>query len=430
MNGAQSISLRDLLVRQVQKLAGLAVHGRVFRLYARPSPPSVSDAGRLRIAVSYLIPSLGDNVMVFPLIDAIRREHPTAEISCFISSNNRILSLHPGIDHFYQLPDSRSLLQKLGPAGHILKVWKWHRNQLRNLRFDVCLVLRGGVDPFHSAHLAWLLGGRERIGYSSQVEPERDGIDLGADLLLTKQIKKIGAVHEVQRGGEVLKLAGLIQETVEINQTVQSMLAVAHSSAACEYISRFQVLQRPYGIVAPGASFPRRRWASERFAILAKEEIVARGWTPVFVGGPEDNAACDAMAEALDVPCLNLAGKTNFAQLAGICSNAQCFIGNDSGPAHVAGACGVPTLIVTAFAKTSLETHHASPVRSRPIGAYCAVVQPPKQLSPCTEECLAQEPHCILQVQVDEVRDAFAQLMERRQSEIAGNRTSAPRVIL
>lgn len=325
--------------------------------------------------------------------------------------------MHPGIDHFYELPDSRSVLQKLGPAGHILNIWKWHRKELKNLRFDVCLLLRGGVDPFHSAHLAWLLGGRERIGYSSRVEPERGGIDLGADLLLTKHVKKIGAAHEVQRGGEILMLARVIQNTVEINQTVQSMLTVAHSSAAREYIARFQELQQPYGIIAPGASFPRRRWTTDRFAMLAKEELVGRGWTPVFVGGPEDSAACDAMAITLGVPCVNLAGKTDFAGLAGICSSAQCFIGNDSGPAHVAGACGVPTLIITAFAKTSLETHHASPNRSRPIGPYCAVVQPLKQLPPCTEECLALEPHCILQVQVDEVRDAFAQLMKRHQSE-------------
>lgn len=397
----------------VQRTARLAVHGRIFRLYATPSPAAIPEPGQLRIAVPYLIPSLGDNVMVFPLIDAIRREHPEAEISCFGFQNNQILKLHPEINHFYEMPNAATWKRKLGPAGHIFNIWEWHRNDLRNLRFDLCIVLRGGVDPFHSAHLAWLLGGRERIGYSSRVEPERDGIDLGADFMLTKRIERIGKLHEVQRGGEILRAAGLIPDTVELDSPVSSLLSIAHSLPAREFAAQFRELHGPYGLIAPGASFVRRRWASERFATMAKKEIIKRGWMPVFVGGPEDRAMCDAMAAALDVPSLNLAGSTSFVQLVGVCANAQCLIGNDSGTAHVAGALGVPTLIVTAFAKTSLSTHHASPNRSHPLGPYSAVIQPLNQAAPCTKECLADEQHCILQVQVDQMQRAFADLMER-----------------
>jgi len=344
--------------------------------------------------------------MIFPLIDAIRREHPEAEISCFTCGNNEILRLHPEIDHFYEMPRSISWRRKLGPADHILKIWEWYRSALKDLRFDVCITLRGGVDPFHSAHLAWLLGGRERVGFSSQVEPERSGIDLGADLFLTRKIEKIGAVHEVQRGGEILKLAGLIQNPINVNQTVMSLLSIAHSFAAQKFIEAFPELQGPYGIIAPGASFPRRRWGAERFAILARE-IANRGWMPVFVGGAEDNAACEAIAATLRGPFLNLTGKTSFVQLTAVCAGAKCFIGNDSGTAHVAGATGVPTLIITAFAKESLESHHASPCRSHPVGPHSAIAQPRKQMYPCIDECLAEEPHCILQIGADEVRDMF-----------------------
>lgn len=408
--------LRTFLINLVQRTASLAVHGSVFRLYTKSCPPADPEPGRLRVAVSYLIPSLGDNVMLYPLIDAIRCEHPRAEISCFACAGNRILGLHPEIDHFYEMPKSMTWRQKLGPMNHILNIREWHRKELSGLRFDVCIALRGGVDPFHSAHLAWLLGGRERVGYSSQVEPERSGIDLGADRLLKKKVDRIGAVHEVQRGGEVLNLAGLIRNPVRVDQPVSSILAVAQSPEAREYVARFQELQGPYGIVAPGASFSRRRWACDRFAIMAKEEIVGRGWAPVFVGGPEDIPTCNAIAATLNVPSLNLAGKTNFVQLAGVCAGAQCFIGNDSGTAHLAGASGVPTLIVTAFAKTGLNTHHASPARSHPVGPYSAIVQPLKQMLPCTDECLAGEPHCILQVQVDEMKRAFSDLMQRHKA--------------
>ena len=77
-------------------------------------------------------------------------------------------------------------------------------------------------------------------------------------------------------------------------------------------------------------------------------------------------------------------------------------MGNDSGPSHIAGACGVPTLVVTASASSSPVTHHASPARSLPVGPFVGVVQPKVQLLPCETECTATEAHCIEQVTVEE----------------------------
>lgn len=388
------------------------VMGEQFKLYALHGPvPKLGT--KLRIAVCYLIPNLGDAVMVFPLIDAIRKENPDAEITCFTYGGGRILGLHPAINHHYNLTLATGWRQKFHPANVIYDIWSWRRHSFPDLQFDICVMLRGGADPFHSAHLAWLLGARERVGYSSAIEPERQQGDLHATPLLTKQVKQLGAVHEVSRGGEVLLLAGLIKEQIDLNQPVSSVLAIARGIEGQSFVASLPELCNPYGIVAPGASVARRQWPGDRFAEFTEKEILSRGWLPVFVGGPESVAACDEIAQKLSGPSLNLAGRTNFQQLAAVCAGAECFIGNDSGTAHVAGACGVPTLIVTAFAKESLATHHASPNRSRPVGPNVAVVQPLKQLLPCLEECLAEEPQCIAQVDVKEMQVAFTELLER-----------------
>lgn len=398
--------------RTIRRSLSWIVWGEQFKRYVRPGP-SPAPGSKLRIAICYLIPNLGDAVMVFPLLDALRAENPEAEITCFTyGAGGQVLGLHPALDHHYNLPRIKGVRGKVPPAV-IYDIWSWRKKCFPDLQFDLCLTLRGGGDPFYSTHLAWLLGGCERIGYSSKLEPERYDTDLHGQALLTKMVDRLVAVHEVARGAEVLILAGLIHQQIDIEQPVASVLQIAHGSEGQAYIAGLPELDRPYGIIAPGSSTPRRQWPAERFAELTEREIVSRGWLPVFVGGPEVAATCDEIARRLTGPCLNLAGRTNFQHLAAVCARASCFVGNDSGTAHIAGACGVPVLIVTAFAKMSLATHHASPNRSLPVGPYGAVVQPTTQLAPCTEECLAEEPHCILQVEVADVQAAFTQLMLR-----------------
>ena len=57
----------------------------------------------------------------------------------------------------------------------------------------------------------------------------------------------------------------------------------------------------------------------------------------------------------------NLAGKTGLRELAAVMSRAELFIGNDSGPAHLAAAVGIPSVILSG-ADDPAET---SPVSNR-----------------------------------------------------------------
>lgn len=389
-----------------------AVYGDVFRIYARGGT-SPEPGPKLRIAVCHLIPFLGDAVMLFPLLDALREENPKAEISCFVAGAGSMVELHPGIDHVYVLTRKPGWGRKLAPVDYVFDIWRWWHRELRGLQFDVCVVPRGGVDPFHSAHLAWLLGGRERVGYSNELEPDIQEHTLYPGPLLTKEVRQRNSLHEVTRGEEILKLAGLLESSIDLDQPVASMVGIARSEEGRQFVAGLPDLRQPYGIVSPGASIGRKRWPDERFSSVARQEIVARGWLPVFVGGPDAGESCDAIAAMLGGPYLNLTERTNFQQLAAVCAGAQCFIGNDSGTGHVAAACGVRTLMVTSFARNSSTIVHASPDRTRFLGPYVELVQPLEQIPPCVEGCIANEAHCVLQVQVDEVQQALQDLIQR-----------------
>jgi ADP-heptose:LPS heptosyltransferase len=383
--------------------------GRFFRFYAPHSPPA-PPGGPRTIAICDLIPHLGDKVMIFPLLDAVRSENPDLEISYFTPAAGRFIGLHPAIDHLYLIEDRPANRTRI-PGPFLLEVMRWWWLELRSLRFDTIVVLRGGVEPWFSRHLAWLLGGRIRVAYSPRLEPERY-VPPDTASLFTAEVTEMKGVHEVSRGSEVLQLAGLLRDPVDIHQPVDSMLVIARSEAARAYLKELGLLDRPYAVFGPGAAVPRRAWPAARFAELARDELLPRGWQVVIVGGPE-TAAVATIRALLGEDVLDLTGKTNFEQLTAVCGGAQCFLGNDSGTSHVAGACGVPTLIVTAFARSGRPSHHASPNRSHPLGPWVAVVQPERQVAPCTTECLAGEVHCIDQVTVQETQTALRNLLGR-----------------
>jgi ADP-heptose:LPS heptosyltransferase len=137
-------------------------------------------------------------------------------------------------------------------------------------------------------------------------------------------------------------------------------------------------------------------------AELACRELLTRNWRSVLVGGPELAALASEFQKYVGEDLVDLTGKTDFQRLVAMCERADCFVGNDSGPSHIAGACEVPTLVVTAFASSSPVTHHASPARSHPVGPFVGVVRPKAELPPCEIEGTATEAHCIEQVTVEE----------------------------
>ena len=402
---------------RLRQVSTWLVQGRQFRRYAPQSPPAAAGE-RLRVAIPYLIPNLGDTVMLFPLLDALRAAHPDAELTCFTHGGSRILALHPAVNQHFELKRHSDRREVFGVAAFIHDLYRQWKSEFRALRFHAVVLLRGGVDPLHSAHLGWMLGGTSRTGYSSSVEPERAAYSLHPDPLLTKCIATVNRVHETERGSEVLEAAGLLYTPVDIRKPVTSMLAIAQSDTAQAFVQAMPQLQGPYAVVAPGSSFPRRRWDWQRFAAVAIGCIQPRGWTTVLVGGPEDADLCSGIAKQLgDDQVLNLAGQTSFAELAAVCAGARLFVGNDSGTGHVAGACGVPTVVVAMFRRNGPVTHHSSPQRTHPLGPYVRIVQPSRQTAPCVEECDMDHAHCILGVDVPEVCEAINEVLTQSATE-------------
>jgi ADP-heptose:LPS heptosyltransferase len=99
--------------------------------------------------------------------------------------------------------------------------------------------------------------------------------------------------------------------------------------------------------VHPGASVPARAWAPERYRELVGA-LRDAGWPVVLTGGPGERELTTFVADGRDV--LDLGGRTDLAQLAGVLAGCHAVVTGNTGPAHLAAAVGTP--VVSLFAPT------------------------------------------------------------------------------
>ncbi len=95
---------------------------------------------------------------------------------------------------------------------------------------------------------------------------------------------------------------------------------------------------RPYAIIHPFASSLAKTWPPERFLAIARHLRDEDDIDPVILCGPGENAAPFTGFEVLCNSPLSLVKSA--------IRSASLFIGNDSGPAHVAAALGVPVIVL------------------------------------------------------------------------------------
>jgi ADP-heptose:LPS heptosyltransferase len=101
-----------------------------------------------------------------------------------------------------------------------------------------------------------------------------------------------------------------------------------------------------------------KTWPADRYAALARR-IAARGMTPTVIGTKAETGAAviirDACPETLD-----LTGRTNILDLAGLTHKAALAVGGDTGPVHLAAMMGAPTI--------ALFSRFSDPIHARPVG--------------------------------------------------------------
>lgn len=101
----------------------------------------------------------------------------------------------------------------------------------------------------------------------------------------------------------------------------------------------------PLALVHAGARVSERRWPADRFARVC-DALGSLGFHVVLVGGATDAVASDSVSSLSGVIVHDLTGMTSVGVLAGLLERADLFVGTDSGPAVLAGALGVQSVVI------------------------------------------------------------------------------------
>ena len=252
--------------------------------------------------------------------------------------------------------------------------------RLLTRRFHAIVNLHGGPTSLMYSCLAW----GKRIG----AEHFR-----GATLYHGRVPAPDPAVHTVESTMSVLHWLGVRRHRSP------SLRYEVHPAEAARIQEKLK--GRPYVVIHPGAVMDTKRWDGRRFAEVARG-LSAQGLTVVVTAGPGEQSYSSQAAHDVEGTVLLLS--LTIPELAELIRGARLYLGNDSGPMHLAAAVGTPTVAV--WGSSDSRRWHPWSVEHR-------VVQNPFECNPCPGyRCLvATSPLCIESVTVEQVNAAVGELL-------------------
>ncbi len=271
---------------------------------------------------------LGDCIMALPMISEAQEAYPGAAITILTPAHlEQIFARNPSIDEIIPIPSSY-----IHGLIAVMKI----KEMISNRDFDIGYIL---PPSFGAAASFKLAGVKERVGYIAD----------GRRLLLTKPLPLPTPLNEHHRSELYFNLlrrgsgAGL--------EYVRPKLFLNDEDVrkGVELLGGFEIEEgEEFAVIAFRAVAESRRWGSDNYVELIKQIVAAYNMKVVLTGSEEDRKAGDEIAEAAGTKFVkNLAGKTSIREAASILSLAKFFVGNDSGPAHLAAAVGTPIVVLS-----------------------------------------------------------------------------------
>jgi heptosyltransferase-2 len=310
----------------------------------------------LRRVLVIRLDHLGDGIFAGPALRALRHGLPGAEIvllggpwaSALYAGTGLVDEVRSVQVPWFDRP-RRNGLGDWGALARWVNAWG----------FDAALDLRGDV-----RHLVWLALARipVRLGYPRT----------GGGFLCTHPVVERD-VHEVERNVDLVRV--LVRQA-EAGPLVPVPWSARDAEAAQSSLRAAGTTpDEPYVVFHVGAGYASKRWEPESMA-AALDRIEAQGTgRAVLVGTDADRDAVDAVVRhARRRPAL-VVGWTTLPQLAALVARARAFVGHDSGPAHIAVAAGVPSVLVYSGVN--------DPRRWGPWGGKVHLLHAPVECSPC-----------------------------------------------
>jgi heptosyltransferase-2 len=329
---------------------------------------------------------VGDTIISFPAVSALRHLYPEARIHVLVRSNlAELWKANSSVDEVipYDMPSG---------AGRIFGELQIAR-LIKQKAIDLAVIF---PRSFSSALMVFLGGVPRRIGYKAE----------GRGLLLTE---RIACTVELLHKHRMYYYLHLIERLGSYPSLPLPSLALNGTQErwAEAFLLRHRLKDRLIIGLNPGATYGQAKcWPPERFAELGRRLIQDSRASILIFGSshPQEKALNAAIAEGIGEGCLNLSGETSLLQLAALLRRCRLVVTNDTGTMHVAAAMG--TRVIAIFGPTDPRT-------TSPLGKGHVVIRKEIPCSPCLKRVCPEDHRCMELISVANVLEAAQKGLEK-----------------
>lgn len=356
--------------------------------------------------------ALGDTILMTAPLQELRRAFPDAEIHAIVSKPwAEILEHHPAVDKIWTYERHKEATSRAKTLARLALT-------LRREKYDCVVNLHASPS---SSTLAYALGAKVRsIHFHGHKDKNRHS---------TVVVPGKGTLKPViERDMDTVRALGV---SIPAGRMPEIFIQPGEIDRAKHRLEQ-KGLTGPLLALGIGASRQTKVWPLDRFASLAirwcdqyqgsvvcftsqtEEEIARKFFQHVdekllawYQDRDARNAVRARIASEVQIP---------VRAIGAIVKNAALYLGNDSGPKHIAVACGTPT--VTVFGPEDPFEWHPYPLAQHPIhyieGLPCRKDHQPGMRPWCgLHECVIEEHRCMRGITEDEVFRTVHRLYEQ-----------------
>jgi ADP-heptose:LPS heptosyltransferase/GT2 family glycosyltransferase len=318
---------------------------------------------------------IGDFVTALPAIRRLKKRFPHAHLTVLAGPASRaFVALEPCIDEFIPFAFFHARSQ-LGERELTRDDYQELERQLRPYRFDLAVDLR--KHPSTRDVLKYT-GARFLAGFDHVGQYPNLDIALDWDGDRTLQPKRSHVVDD---------LIGLVDAIAHATENDRAVIQPAPAPMPLQEMPEevAALFVRPVVAIHAGAGNITKQWPTRHFSALIDLLIERHDVNILLIGGPDEIGIVDTLLETGLYPdrMATMAGRTKLADLPRLLMNCVLYIGNDSGPKHIAGAIGIATI--------GIHSGVVDPVEWGPIGVNAVALRRNMTCSPCylanAEDC-------------------------------------------
>ena len=193
--------------------------------------------------------------------------------------------------------------------------------------------------------------------------------------------------HAVQTFLDIIRA---LDADYDIDKLPKLMFSSKDTQHVSSFLKRNKI--KNFVCIAPGAaeSAKCRMWPAEDYAALADEISSKYSMKMIFIGSLNESSLVQGIIDKMENKdsAVNSAGKMTLTELFCLIGKAKLFVGNDSGPMHIAAAQGTKTIGL--FGPNL-------PLRFGPFGKGNTGIYRGSncEFSPCINVHLGQVPDCL-----------------------------------